>query len=59
MHNRPRLTQIVVALDNQRDQMPKDELFKCRLKGVKVLNLVSFFEREAGKILVDFAAPAG
>ncbi len=51
------IDQIVVALDNQRDQAPTDEFFKCRLQGVKVLNLVNFFEREAGKILVDFATP--
>jgi len=51
------IDQIVVALDNQRDQAPTDEFFKCRLQGVKVMNLVNFFEREAGKILVDFATP--
>ena len=51
------IDQIVVALDNKRDQTPTDELFQCRLQGVKVLNLVNFFEREAGKILVDFATP--
>ena len=51
------IDQIVVALDNKRNQTPTDELFKCRLQGVKVLNLVNFFEREAGKILVDFATP--
>jgi sugar transferase (PEP-CTERM system associated) len=51
------IDQIVVALDNKREQTPTDELFKCRLQGIKVLNLVNFFEREAGKILVDFATP--
>lgn len=51
------IDQIVVALDNKRDQTPTDELFKCRLQGIKVMNLVNFFEREAGKILVDFATP--
>jgi sugar transferase (PEP-CTERM system associated) len=51
------IDQIVVALDNKRDQAPTDEFFKCRLQGIKVLNLVNFFEREAGKILVDFATP--
>jgi sugar transferase (PEP-CTERM system associated) len=51
------IDQIVVALDNKRDHTPTDELFKCRLQGIKVLNLVNFFEREAGKILVDFATP--
>ena len=48
---------IVVALDHKRDQTPTDELFKCRLQGIKVMNLVNFFEREASKILVDFATP--
>ena len=51
------IDQIVVALDNKRDQTPTDELFKCRLQGIKVMNLVNFFEQEAGKILVDFATP--
>lgn len=51
------IDQIVVALDNQRDTAPTDEFFKCRLQGIKVMNLVNFFEREAGKILVDFATP--
>lgn len=51
------IDQIVVALDNKRDQTPTDELFKCRLQGIKVMNLVNFFEQEAGKILVDFASP--
>jgi len=51
------IDQIVVALDNQRDQEPTEEFFTCRLQGIKVMNLVNFFEREAGKILVDFATP--
>lgn len=51
------IDQIVVALDDQHEHAPKQELFKCRLQGIKVLNLVNFFEREAGKILVDFASP--
>jgi len=48
------IDQIVVALDDKRAQTPADELFQCRISGVKVLDLVNFFEREAGKILVDF-----
>ncbi|MEH6637385.1 MAG: TIGR03013 family XrtA/PEP-CTERM system glycosyltransferase, partial [Halioglobus sp.] len=52
------IDQIVVALDDKRALLPADELFRCRLKGVKVFDLVSFFEREAGKILVDFVTPS-
>lgn len=48
------IDQIVVALDDKRGQTPSEELFQCRLNGVKVLDLVNFFEQEAGKILVDF-----
>jgi len=51
------IDQLVIALDEKRDSLPTDELFKCRLQGVKVYDLVNFFEREAGKILVDFAQP--
>ncbi|MEM6579616.1 MAG: TIGR03013 family XrtA/PEP-CTERM system glycosyltransferase [Pseudomonadota bacterium] len=51
------IDQIVIALDDKRDALPMDELLKCRLAGVDVYDLVNFFEREAGKILVDFATP--
>lgn len=47
------IDQVVVALDDRRSKMPMDELFECRLSGIKVLDLVNFFEQEAGKILVD------
>ncbi|MCB1701933.1 MAG: TIGR03013 family PEP-CTERM/XrtA system glycosyltransferase [Pseudomonadales bacterium] len=51
------IDQVVIALDDKRESLPMEELFKCRLKGVDVFDLVTFFEREAGKILVDFATP--
>jgi sugar transferase (PEP-CTERM system associated) len=51
------IDQIVVALDDKRESMPMEELFNCRLGGVEVFDLVKFFEREAGKILVDHATP--
>jgi sugar transferase (PEP-CTERM system associated) len=51
------IDQIVIALDDKREALPMDDLFACRLKGVEVFDLVNFFEREAGKILVDHATP--
>ena len=47
------IDQIVIALDDKSGNLPMDELFQCRMNGVQVLDLVNFFEREAGKILVD------
>ena len=51
------IDQVVVALDDKRDLLEMDELFRCRMQGVKVVDLVTFFEQEAGKILVDFTTP--
>ena len=51
------IDQVVVALDDKRSELEMDELLKCRMRGVNVLDLVHFFEREAGKILIDFASP--
>lgn len=50
--------QIVVALDDRRKALPVDELVQCRLDGVEVLDMATFFEREAGKIMLDFLSPS-
>ena len=47
---------VVVALDDKRNQTPIDELVETRLNGVAVIDLINFFEQEAGKILVDFVS---
>ncbi len=49
--------QVVVALDNQRENIPAEELMRCRMLGVSVLNILDFFEQEAGKVLVGEASP--
>lgn len=50
--------QIVVALDDRRKALPVDELVKCRLDGVEVLEVATFFERESGKLMLDFLSPS-
>jgi len=49
--------QVVVALDNQQEHIPAEELLLCRMLGVPVLNVLDFFEQEAGKVLVEEASP--
>ncbi len=49
---------IVVALEDRRGRMPVDDLFRCRLSGVKVEDAPSFFERLTGKILVSDLRPS-
>jgi sugar transferase (PEP-CTERM system associated) len=49
---------IVVALEDQRGQLPMDDLLRCRLGGIRVEDAPSFFERLTGKILVSDLRPS-
>ncbi len=51
------IDQIVVAVSNKKGQTPVDDLVECRMNGVAIIDLVSFFQQQAGKILVDFITP--
>jgi sugar transferase (PEP-CTERM system associated) len=49
---------IVVALEDQRGQLPVEDLLSCRLAGVSIEDAPSFFERLTGKILVSDLRPS-
>lgn len=51
------INQIVVALDTQDQSLPIADLIRCRVSGVAVINILDFFEQEAGKVLVDEVPP--
>lgn len=48
-----RADEIVVAMDDRRGNLPEKELLECKLRGIDVLDLIVFLERETGKIRVD------
>lgn len=50
--------EIVVALKDRRRMLPVDELLDCKTSGVSVLDLVTFFERQLGKVRLDFLNPS-
>jgi sugar transferase (PEP-CTERM system associated) len=45
-----RVDEIVVALDNRRSGTPTRELLDCRMAGVRVSEVLTFAERETGRI---------
>jgi len=49
--------EIVIAMDDQRGNLPIRELLDCKLKGVRVIDLMEFLERESGKIRIDLVKP--
>jgi sugar transferase (PEP-CTERM system associated) len=52
------IDEIVVAMDDRRRRFPMEELLECRLDGVEVTELVSFLERETGKVRLDILNPS-
>lgn len=50
--------ELVVALDDRRNRLPGDQLIECRLKGLKVVEIHGFFERESGFLPLDLVRPS-
>jgi sugar transferase (PEP-CTERM system associated) len=53
-----RVDEIVVAMDDRRRQFPMEQLLECRLEGLEITELVSFLERETGKVRLDVLNPS-
>ena len=49
--------EIVIAMDDRRGNLPVRELLDCKLRGINVIDLVEFMERESGKIRIDLVNP--
>ncbi len=50
--------EIVLALEERRGNLPMDTLLACRLKGIRVLNLSTFCERELGQVELEALYPS-
>ncbi|MEN8133670.1 MAG: TIGR03013 family XrtA/PEP-CTERM system glycosyltransferase [Pseudomonadota bacterium] len=54
---RRRVSDIVVAVDHRRGNLQTEQLLECRLRGINVIELPSFFERETKKVRLDLITP--
>jgi len=52
------IDEIVVANDERRGNLPVDELFACKIRGVEVTEILDFIERETGQIAVNLIYPS-
>ncbi|MBN2700393.1 MAG: TIGR03013 family PEP-CTERM/XrtA system glycosyltransferase [Methylothermaceae bacterium] len=52
------IDEIVVAPDDRRQGLPVDEILDCKMEGVDVVDLLTFFEREAGIVKIDCLHPS-
>lgn len=56
--DRMAVDEIVVALDDRRKGLPVNELIDCKMKGVEILDLLSFYEKEENAIKIDQLHPS-
>ncbi len=56
--SRCNVDEVVVAMEDRRRGFPILELLDCRLAGVDVIELLTFLERETGRVRVDVLNPS-
>ena len=52
------IDEIVVAMDDRRQQFPLRELLDARLAGISIIDLATFLERETGRVYLDILFPS-
>jgi sugar transferase (PEP-CTERM system associated) len=52
------VSEVVVAMDDRRRGFPIRELLDCRLAGIDVTELLTFLERETGRVRIDVLNPS-
>ena len=53
------IDEIVLAMDDRRSsEIPDKDLLDCKLSGIDILDMVTFFERRTGKIRLDIMSPS-
>lgn len=51
------IDEIILAIEDRRKTYPTEELLKCKLSGVKIIDPVSFLQREQGKVNLEMLHP--
>lgn len=52
------IDEIVVAFDDRRNNVPVDEILQCKMSGIQVIDVSTFYERQLGKMKLDSLHPS-
>lgn len=55
---RLRVDEIVIAVEDRRKGLPVHDILDCKMCGIEVVDLLTFFERQTGKIKLDILHPS-
>jgi len=53
-----KVDEIVIAMDDNRQGLPLDDLLDCRMSGLTIMNIMGFYEREQGIISLENIYPS-
>ncbi len=56
--SRNNIVEIVVAIDDRRKKFPIDEVLECKVQGIEVIDISTFFERQSGRIKLHALHPS-
>jgi sugar transferase (PEP-CTERM system associated) len=52
------IDEIVLAIDDRRKGYMMNDLLDCKMTGISIIDIQSFFERETGKVLIEYLYPS-
>ncbi|WP_333608523.1 TIGR03013 family XrtA/PEP-CTERM system glycosyltransferase [Arsukibacterium sp.] len=52
------IDELVIACDERRNMLPAEDLFKCKSRGIEVIEILDFIEKETGQIAVNLIYPS-
>lgn len=55
---RNNVDQLVIAVEERRKGLPIADILDCKMNGIDVVDLVTFFERQSGKISLEILSPS-
>ncbi len=50
--------EIIVAIDDRRKNFPVDDVLECKVQGVEIIDISTFFERQTGRIKLQALHPS-
>ncbi|HHM04758.1 MAG TPA: TIGR03013 family PEP-CTERM/XrtA system glycosyltransferase [Gammaproteobacteria bacterium] len=53
-----KVDEIVVAVQDRRKGFPLHEILDCRMAGIDVVDILTFFERQTGRVMLDLMQPS-
>ena len=52
------VNEIVIAVDDRRKGLPVDDILDCKMSGIQIMDMLTFFEKETSRVNIDLLHPS-